>query len=130
MSNRPAGGVSYDNSGRVVLVTGGAQGIGHAICDAFAKAVRELSALTYIAQRVCQPRFTSSRPIRLAKPIASQWWSGPLANLVAWMSWSTMPRYNLPHRIGPCMNWTRPWRSACYVSTLWATRTWLNMPFK
>lgn len=35
-SSRPSGSVSYDNSGRVVIVSGGASGIGLAILQAFA----------------------------------------------------------------------------------------------
>ncbi len=42
---RPRGNVSYDHSGRVVIVTGGCSGIGLAICDGFMRANATVVAL-------------------------------------------------------------------------------------
>lgn len=53
-SERPAGVVRYDNRGRVVLVSGGASGIGHAICHAFA-----LSGASVVSMDIRQPEIDS-----------------------------------------------------------------------
>ncbi|MCE9524712.1 MAG: SDR family oxidoreductase [Planctomycetales bacterium] len=47
---RPRGNVTIDNSGRVVLVSGGAQGIGLAICEAFAASGASVVCLDVDAQ--------------------------------------------------------------------------------
>lgn len=54
--NRPVGRVTYDNRGRVVLVSGGVSGIGRAICDMFAE-----SGATVICVDVAEP--TADSPL-------------------------------------------------------------------
>ncbi|RPH79184.1 MAG: SDR family oxidoreductase [Planctomycetaceae bacterium] len=53
-SERPTGVVRYDNRGRVVLVSGGASGIGHAICQAFVD-----SGASVVCLDICQPEIDS-----------------------------------------------------------------------
>jgi NAD(P)-dependent dehydrogenase (short-subunit alcohol dehydrogenase family) len=47
--NRPRGTARFDNSGRVVIVTGGAGGIGQAICTGFAESGAEVVCLDMTA---------------------------------------------------------------------------------
>jgi NAD(P)-dependent dehydrogenase (short-subunit alcohol dehydrogenase family) len=42
---RPAGSVRYDNTGRVVIVTGGASGIGRSVCEQFAESGADVVCL-------------------------------------------------------------------------------------
>jgi len=52
-ASRPIGSVTHDNTGRVVLVSGGANGIGRSICDAFAS-----SGATVVCLDVDEPAAT------------------------------------------------------------------------
>ena len=47
---RPQGSVTFDNTGRVVLVSGGANGIGRAICEAFSDSGAAVYCLDVAAQ--------------------------------------------------------------------------------
>jgi hypothetical protein len=55
--SRPAGSVRYDNSGRVVLVTGGASGIGRSICEHWQQSGATVVCLDVDEQsrRPCRP---------------------------------------------------------------------------
>lgn len=59
---RPAGNVKFDNHARVVIVTGGSMGIGHAIADAFAKS----NAYVYVAD-ITPPSSTNGSHVSTLK---------------------------------------------------------------
>lgn len=85
MSKRPSGSVSYDNQGRVVLVSGGAQGIGRAVCEAFDHSGAHVicmdvneAALHTLPQRVCSIRGDTSQEADCAAAVqyAVETWGG------------------------------------------------------
>lgn len=66
-SPRPAGTVAYDNTGCVVLVTGGAQGIGLAICRAFAQSGATVVCADILSESSDLPPEVKMRPTDTGK---------------------------------------------------------------
>lgn len=60
MADRPTGSVSYDNQGRVVLVSGGAGGIGRSVCEVFAESGAQVLCLDV------NPEAAESLPARVS----------------------------------------------------------------
>lgn len=70
-NSRPKGTVVYNNAGRVVLVSGGAGGIGRAICDAFAATGADVVCLDSNADSAAElpdgkEKFASAHDLRRA----------------------------------------------------------------
>jgi NAD(P)-dependent dehydrogenase (short-subunit alcohol dehydrogenase family) len=57
---RPSGSLRYDNSGRVILVSGGSSGIGAAICDAFTASAASVVCMDINPRRSDPARTTAT----------------------------------------------------------------------